>query len=144
LGVVVIDEEQRFGVNQKQVIARGTNVLYTTATPIPRSQSRIVTSQMTLSTLTDKPLRKRPIETVRIALDAIAGLIDRIDLNLTNGTKIFWVCPLLQPNEMLPSSSATERFAMLSARFPGQVFLLHGEMTFEEKNDNMNKFKGRY
>lgn len=51
LGLVVIDEEQRFGVNQRQLIARDTNVLYTTATPIPRSLSKTVTAQMQLSTL---------------------------------------------------------------------------------------------
>lgn len=60
IGLVVIDEEQRFGVNQRQLIAQGTNVLYTTATPIPRSLSKIVTAQIGLSTLGKQYIMHQP------------------------------------------------------------------------------------
>ena len=142
LGFVVIDEEQRFGVEQRETLSLHSNVLYTSATPIPLSQAKILTSEIKLSTLTEKPSRKRAVETTLLNLsEKFDEVIERLGYHLPKGTKIFWVCPLLQPSETMEGSSATERYDQLMKLYPNQVLLLHGKMTSTEKLETMAKFQ---
>ncbi len=145
LEIVVVDEEQKFGVNQRDIIASKTNVIYTTATPIPRSMMLAALSERNVSTLTEKPPSKRPIKTVLLGRSLTDDIIERIKANIPYGTKIFWVTPSLNPSKVMPGCSAIEREAQLSKLFPGKVGLLHGKMSPEEKNSVMLKFtSGEY
>ena len=145
LEIVVVDEEQKFGVNQRDIIASKTNVIYTTATPIPRSMMLAALSERNISTLTEKPPSKRPIKTVLLGRSLTDDIIERIKANIPFGTKIFWVTPSLNPSKVMPGCSAIEREAQLSKLFPGKVGLLHGKMSPEEKNSVMLKFSsGEY
>jgi ATP-dependent DNA helicase RecG len=145
LEIVVVDEEQKFGVNQRELIASKTNVIYTTATPIPRSMMLAALSERNISTLTEKPPAKRPIKTVLLGRSLTEDIIERIKVNIPFGTKIFWVTPSLNPSKVMPGCSAIERNAQLSKLFPGKVGLLHGKMSPEEKNNVMFKFSsGEY
>ena len=140
LGLVVIDEEQRFGVAQRDALAGRTNTLYTTATPIPRSLMMLVQEGYSVSTLTEKPPAKRPIQTVLIGSSLTQKVMDRISANICHGTKVFWVTPCLEPSSTMPGSSVLERHAELSAAFPGKVSMLHGRMSSEDKNATMSEF----
>jgi len=98
LGLVCIDEEQRFGVNQRDALGDRSNVLYTTATPIPRSLMMAVTGSaagraMTISTLNEKPPAKRPVQTILIGVSYVDRVIERLRANIPFGSKVFWVTP---------------------------------------------------
>lgn len=140
LGLVVIDEEQRFGVNQRDKLGDRSNVLFTTATPIPRSLMLLAEAAngYAISTLIEKPPAKREVVTILRGRSQIEQIIERISVNLVNDTKCFWVCPSLEENGS--GSSAEERYAQLSARFPGNVALLHGRLSPDEKEAAMAAF----
>lgn len=140
LGLVVIDEEQRFGVNQRDVLADRSNVIYTTATPIPRSLMLAVQEDYTVSTLTDKPPSKRVVNTVLLGLSLTDKIIERIKANIDYGSKVFWVTPCLSPSANMPESSAQERYDQLHTLFPGRVAILHGKMNSTEKQEVMARF----
>lgn len=140
LGLVVIDEEQRFGVNQRDALADRSNVLYTTATPIPRSLMLVVQDAYSVSTLTEKPPAKRPVETVLVGMSLSERVMERISANIDHDTKAFWVCPCLSPSSTMPGSSVQERYDQLNKRFPGRVAMLHGQMSPEEKAEVMDSF----
>lgn len=140
LGLVVIDEEQRFGVSQRDLLSNNTNVLTTTATPIPRSLVILLQDDYSISTLHDKPMTKRPIVTTIYGSSKIQGVIDRIGANLPYGTKVFWVTPFLEPSEMYPGSAAIERFEQFQKLFPGKVGMIHGKMSSVDKITIMNQF----
>lgn len=143
LGLVCIDEEQRFGVEQRDFLGDRTNVIYTTATPIPRSLMLVAQEGHSISTLVEKPPTKRPIQTSLVGISHADRLIERIRLQIPNGSKVFWVTPCLQPSSSMIGSSALERFEQLSAIFPGKVALLHGKMSSEEKEESMERFSER-
>ena len=143
LGLVCIDEEQRFGVNQRDALGDRSNVLYTTATPIPRSLMMVVQEEYEISTLNEKPPAKRPIQTILVGVSYVDRIIERVRANIPFGSKVFWVTPCLQPSQNLAGSSAMERFEQLSGIFPGKVALLHGKMSSEEKEHVMEQFSKR-
>ena len=140
LGLVVIDEEQRFGVKQRDHLGDRSNVLFTTATPIPRSLMLLAeaTNGYSISTLVEKPPAKREVCTILRGRSQIDQIIERISANLATDTKAFWVCSSLEDDGS--GSSAEERYAQLSARFPGNVALLHGRQSGEEKEAAMAAF----
>mmetsp|Transcript_5942 Transcript_5942/g.6065 ORF Transcript_5942/g.6065 Transcript_5942/m.6065 type:complete len:1036 (-) Transcript_5942:339-3446(-) len=140
LGVVIIDEEQRFGVGQRDKLASRTNTIFTTATPIPRSLMLLLEDGYTVSTLITKPPSKRPIETVLLGSSATDKIIERISVHLPYKSKVFWVAPTLYPSDSAPGCSVMERYEHLSALFPGKVALLHGQLSSEEKQAAMDSF----
>lgn len=73
-------------------------------------------------------------------ISQIEELIERLKVHVSEGSKAFWVCPLLEPSQALPSSSAKERYEQLLTEFPSQVCLLHGAMSSEDKNRVMSEF----
>lgn len=141
LGLVVIDEEQRFGVNQRDKLAKLSNVLFTTATPIPRSLSLVVQESISISTLVEAPPTRRKTETIILEQSAAKQVIDRIEANIPFGTKVFWVTPTLYPSSNFPESSASERFEQLKTQFPGLVGLIHGDLPSFEKHLVLERFR---
>lgn len=141
LGLVCIDEEQRFGVTQRDALADRSNVMFTTATPIPRSLTLFVQNQgYSISTLIEKPPKKRPIKTFVRPMSLTLEIIERLKKHIPNGTKIFWVTPCKEPTASMPGCSVKERFEQLSSLVPGRVGMLHGSMPAEEKEEVMNRF----
>lgn len=144
LGLVVIDEQHRFGVHQRLMLSdkgKATDILVMTATPIPRTLVMTAYGDMDVSKLTEKPAGRQPITTNAMALDRLNDLTTRIDSALENGKKVFWICPLVEENDELNLTSATERFNDLCAKVGGQVGLIHGRMTSQEKDETMEAFR---
>ena len=109
LGLVVIDEEQRFGVEQRDTIASRTNTIYMTATPIPRSLYVLSENENTISTLIEKPPLRRAVKTTILPYRSLNDIVGRIKFHSEYGTKVFWVCPTLQPESGPKGTSVLER-----------------------------------
>lgn len=138
LGLVVIDEEQRFGVQQRDSLADRSNVMFMTATPLPRSLMMLHDDDYKVSNLIEKPPLKRSVITLPLGLSKVDKLIARIGVH--PHSKVFWVCPTLMPDDSSPGTSVIERFQQLSMLFPGRTALLHGKLSSEEKNAAMDSF----
>ena len=144
LGYIVIDEQHRFGVNQRlSLSAKGVmcDVLVMTATPIPRSLLLTAYGDMDYSKIGELPKGRKPTKTVVMNVnkmpDIIAGLKRKIDA----GTRAYWVCPLVEESEKTDLAAATERFEMLQRSFGDKVGLIHGKMKEAEKDAVMEEFK---
>lgn len=148
LTLVVIDEQHRFGVEQRLALtSKGLHpdVLVMTATPIPRTLSLTAYGDMDTSLVKEKPPGRTPITTTVMTqekIDSIAGSIERI---IAKNEQVYWVCPLVEESETADLTAATERFEYLNNMYPNQVALLHGKMKPTEKDAVMTAFKeGEY
>jgi ATP-dependent DNA helicase RecG len=129
LGLVVVDEQHRFGVEQRLSLGdkgAATDVLVMTATPIPRTVLLTQYGEMQVSRLDQKPAGRKPIRTTLHGTGAEAGVIDAVRRALSGGAQLFWVCPLVEESEVLDLAAAQARFEALDRLFPGQVGLAHG------------------
>jgi ATP-dependent DNA helicase RecG len=143
LGVAVIDEQHRFGVHQRLMLAakgRGVDVLVMTATPIPRTLSLTAYGDMDVSRLDEKPPGRKPVDTRLISNAHLDELIERLSLRIKEGQRIYWVCPLVEESEVLDLAAAEERFDILKERIKGNIGLVHGRMKARDKDEIMNKF----
>ena len=144
LGLVVVDEQHRFGVYQRLALSRkgrtAPDVLVMTATPIPRTLSLTVYGDMEVSRITEKPPGRRPVTTRVILLKRLDQVIAAMRRALEKGDRIYWVCPLVAESEVLDLSAAEDRFETLSGIFPGQVGLVHGRLKGEKKDAAMADF----
>ena len=144
LGLVVIDEQHRFGVHQRLMLSdKGTqtDILVMTATPIPRTLVMTAYGDMDVSKLIEKPIGRLPIKTSAMAIDRLNELAKRIADALKNGQKAFWICPLVDESEELDLTSATQRFESLSSLLGTQVGLVHGRMNSAQKDQAMEDFR---
>lgn len=142
LGLVVIDEQHRFGVAQRTAMrAKGTNpdMLALSATPIPRTLSMTVYGDMDVSIINEKPAGRIPIKTSKISVLRTHDLIERIAPQVMNGAKVFWVCPLVSESEISDMTAAQSRFDELKKYFP-HTGLCHGQMDKKERDKVMEKF----
>ena len=143
LGLVIIDEQHRFGVTQRETLrTKGNNVdlLALSATPIPRTLSMTIYGDMDISIINEKPAGRKPIKTTKIAQGRIIELVDRLKNQIENGAKVFWVCPLVEESDCgINATAAQERHAMLSEFFNG-IGLAHGQMDKKERDTVMAKF----
>jgi ATP-dependent DNA helicase RecG len=143
LGLVVIDEQHRFGVHQRMELTnkgRGTDLLVMTATPIPRTLSLTAYGDLDISKLDEKPPGRKPVDTRLIPLSKFDDLVSRLTDQLKDGVQVYWVCPLVEESEMLDLANATERYEQLSKIFGTQVGLIHGRMKPAEKDAVMAAF----
>ena len=142
LGLIVIDEQHRFGVAQRTAMRnKGNNpdVLALSATPIPRTLSMTVYGDMDVSIINEKPIGRIPIKTSKISVMRTNDLIERIAPQINNGAKIFWVCPLVTESEVSDMTAAQSRFEELTKHFP-HTGLCHGQMDKKERDQVMEKF----
>ena len=143
LGLVIIDEQHRFGVAQREALrGKGKNpdMLALSATPIPRTLSMTVYGDMDVSIINEKPAGRKPIKTTKLANTRIIELVDRIKTQVESGAKIFWVCPLVEDtDENMGMTAAEERYKVLKQYFSG-VGLVHGQMDKKERDAVMEKF----
>ena len=145
LGLVVIDEQHRFGVHQRlalQAKASGSiDLLVMTATPIPRTLALTVYGDMDVSKLTEKPAGRLPIDTRVMPIARLDDVVEGLARTMDAGNHAYWVCPLVEDSEAVDLAAAEDRFKALAARFPGQVGLIHGRMKGAEKDRVMREFK---
>ena len=144
LGIVIIDEQHRFGVHQRLAFTyKGLkpNVLVMTATPIPRTLTLATYGDIDESRILEKPKGRLEILTTAISINKIDKLINALKNKINNNEKIYWVCPLIEESEDLDLQAATERYKILSKIFKNKTLLIHGQLKSKEKEDVMNKFK---
>ncbi|MFL2837224.1 MAG: ATP-dependent DNA helicase RecG [Alphaproteobacteria bacterium] len=143
LGLVIIDEQHRFGVHQrlslqKKSIAGKADLLLMTATPIPRTLIQIRYGDIEVSDLKDLP-NKRKIETTIISTSKLKKLIDRLNNVCSNKNKIFWVCPQISTNDS-SNMSVNDRYKFLKEHMRHNVSIIHGKMSEKEKDGQMIDF----
>src|SRR4029079_11946955 len=145
LGLVVIDEQHRFGVMQRaELRARGINpdVLVITATPIPRSLAMTVYGDLDVSVIDELPPGRTPIETMVIGEDQRMEVKRLISREVKAGRQVYVVYPLVEESEKMDLKDATRRYEYLrDTVFPKlSVGLLHGKMKPAEKEKVMSAF----
>ena len=144
LGLIVIDEQHKFGVNQRKKLSdkagKDCDVLLMTATPIPRTLTMTIYGDMDLSIIREKPNTRKPVKTYSKLENKIDDIVKFVNKEIKLGNQIFWVCPLIEESKKIDHSSAVKKFEFLKKLFPKQVFLLHGKTTIEEKEIILNKF----
>ncbi|MFZ5673733.1 MAG: ATP-dependent DNA helicase RecG [Pseudomonadota bacterium] len=144
LGLVVIDEQHRFGVHQRlalQAKAQDAALLVMTATPIPRTLALTVYGDMDVSKLTEKPAGRQPIDTRVMPSERIDEVIDGLRRLLANNGRAYWICPLVEESELVDLAAAEDRAKALAEMFPGRTGLVHGRMKAAEKDAAMARFK---
>ena len=143
LGLVVIDEQQRFGVMQRSsLIQKGNNVdiLFVTGTPIPRTLQQTIYGDIECSILREKPKFRPLVKTVAMSMQKRDSIIMRLSDALNRGEKAYWVCPYIEESD--ESIAAVEmRFKELKKLLQGKVGMIHGKLTPDEKDQVMFSFK---
>uniref|UniRef100_UPI00389906C6 ATP-dependent DNA helicase RecG n=1 Tax=Candidatus Bandiella euplotis TaxID=1664265 RepID=UPI00389906C6 len=144
LGLVIIDEQHRFGVKQRMsLLQKGENadLLMLSATPIPRTISMLSYGDMDVSIIKNKPVSNKAIVTTILSKSKIAALLDRIKAIIQKGERVYWVCPLIEESEKLQLSYVENSFAVLIQSLGDNVAMLHGKMKPEEREKVMQEFK---
>ncbi len=144
LGLVIIDEQHKFGVKQRMALAkkggRNCDVLLMSATPIPRTMMMSVYGDMDISKLTEKPQQRKEIITLVKPEKKIDEVIPLLKKQISKNNQIFWVCPLIEESKKLNYSSAVNKFNSIKKIFPDQVALIHGNLNEKEKSLVINDF----
>ncbi|RTK92188.1 MAG: ATP-dependent DNA helicase RecG [Rickettsiales bacterium] len=151
LGYIVIDEQHRFGVEQRmELIKKGLHpdVLVMTATPIPRSLCLTMFGDMDISIVNEKPKNRIPIITSVISLTKKEQIIHSLQKKIDLGEKIYWVCPrvdqsdkIVEINEEYTCADVHNVFTQLNKLFPDQVGIVHGKLKANDKDLIMEQFK---
>ncbi|MBC7986675.1 MAG: ATP-dependent DNA helicase RecG [Sphingomonadaceae bacterium] len=147
LGLAVIDEQHRFGVAQRLMLAekaeRPPHLLVMTATPIPRTLTLTHYGEMDVSRLDEMPPGRQPVETKVINSSRLDEVADALGRHIAGGGQAYWVCPLVEESEAADRAAAEERARVLRLRFgEDKVGLVHGRMKGPEKDAVMEGFAG--
>jgi ATP-dependent DNA helicase RecG len=145
LGLAVIDEQHRFGVSQRLLLASKAehppHLLVMTATPIPRTLTLTQYGEMDVSRIDEMPPGRTPVETRVISEEKLPQVVDGLARHLSEGGQAYWVCPLVEESEKTDASAAEERARVLTLRFgDDRVGLVHGRMKGPEKDAVMDAF----
>jgi ATP-dependent DNA helicase RecG len=144
LGLAVVDEQHRFGVAQRMMLAekaeRPPHLLVMTATPIPRTLTLTHYGEMDVSRLDEMPPGRQPIETRVISDERLPEVIDGLGRHIAQGKQAYWVCPLVEESEASDLAAAEERARLLQLRFGDKVGVVHGRMKGPEKDAVMEAF----
>jgi ATP-dependent DNA helicase RecG len=145
LGLAVIDEQHRFGVSQRLLLAskaeRPPHLLVMTATPIPRTLTLTQYGEMDVSKIDEMPPGRTPVETRVISEERLSEVVDGLARHLSSGGQAYWVCPLVEESEKSDAAAAEERARVLKVRFGDErVGLVHGRMKGPEKDSVMARF----
>ena len=142
LGLVIVDEQHRFGVSQREALrAKGANpdLLALSATPIPRTLSMTIYGDMDVSIINEKPAGRLPIITTKLPIARVNELVSRLKLQIDSGAKVFWVCPLVDDSELSDLTAVNARYDELKKFFP-HAGLVHGQMDKKHRDAVMAKF----
>jgi len=149
LGLIIIDEQHRFGVNQRMALRdKGRNSdttphqLIMTATPIPRTLTMTLYASMDCSVIDELPPGRSPVQTSVLANAKREAVMSRLDAACQMGAQAYWVCTLIETSEVLNAQAAEAVLAELSAALPRRsIELIHGRMSNSEKSAIMARFK---
>ncbi len=149
LGLVIIDEQHRFGVHQRMALrdkgisaAGHPHQLVMTATPIPRTLAMAVYADLDTSVIDEMPPGRQPVSTVAVPETRRGEVIDRVRSACASGHQAYWVCPLIEESEVLDYQAAQASYEMLTAALPDlRIGLVHGRMRPAEKERGMKAFK---
>ena len=145
LALVVIDEQHRFGVEQRLTIAakgRDADTLLMSATPIPRTLMMTAYGDLDVARLTEKPPGRRPVDTRTVALERLDDVVAAVGRALAQKAKVYWICPMVEESETADLAAAEERHRELAPLAPGRVGLVHGRMKAHDKDNAMAAFAG--
>ncbi|MFN2100883.1 ATP-dependent DNA helicase RecG [Altererythrobacter sp. MF3-039] len=144
LGLVVIDEQHRFGVNQRLLLTkkgrRTPHTLAMTATPIPRTLTLAQYGEMDVSRLDEMPPGRQPIDTRVVSQGRLEEIVGGVARHVESGQQAYWVCPMVRDSEVADIAAAEARYATLKERFGDQVALVHGQLKPEMKDAEMERF----
>ena len=145
LGIIVIDEQHKFGVNQRVNLlskSENSNVLIMSATPIPRSLTFVIYGEVDISIIREKPKNRKKILTSIIGSNKMNDLTNGLKRLLKKNQKIFWVLPEIGIEQESPSkSSVLKRYDYLAKEFGDKVAFIHGKMKKNEINSIVEKFR---
>ncbi|KGR87580.1 ATP-dependent DNA helicase [Lysinibacillus odysseyi 34hs-1 = NBRC 100172] len=145
LGFVITDEQHRFGVEQRRVLRdKGQNpdVLFMTATPIPRTLAITAFGEMDVSIIDELPAGRKEIETHWMKHEQIGAVLTKMEAELAAGRQAYVICPLIEESDKLDVQNAVEVFEQLTTYFHGRfnVGLMHGRLHPDEKDAVMRAF----
>ena len=144
LGLIIIDEQHKFGVNQRKKLSdKGgddCDILLMSATPIPRTLTMTIYGDMDISLIKQKPKFRKKVTTYTKLDSKINEIINFIQKEISDGNQIFWVCPLIDESNKIDHSSAIKKFEYLKKIFPNKVDILHGKTEKIEKELILKKF----
>ena len=147
LGLVVIDEQHKFGVKQRKKLSdkggKNCDVLVMSATPIPRTMIMTVFGDMDVSIIKQKPKNRKPVKTYSKVDTKLNEIIDFTKNQIKKGNQIFWVCPLIEESKKVDHQSAVQRYKGLQKIFKDRAGLLHGSLDKVDKDKILNKFLNR-
>lgn len=154
LRLVVVDEQHRFGVDQRLALAakgaedtgrgqtRIPHQLVMTATPIPRTLAMTAYAGLEVSVIDELPPGRKPVTTALVRDDRRGELVERIRSQLAGGRQAYWVCPLIEESDLLEAEAAETTWQALKAQLPEfEVGLVHGRMKARDKQAVMERFK---
>ncbi len=149
LGLVVIDEQHRFGVHQRLSLHEKnreedvhTHQLIMTATPIPRTLAMTAYGDLDLSVIDELPPGRKPIETAVLSNERRFEVMEHLYAKCKQGVQAYWVCPLIEESELLHAQAAEVTAIQFSDHWPDlRVGLIHGRLKGEQKAQIMNAFK---
>ncbi|UXU82900.1 ATP-dependent DNA helicase RecG [Mammaliicoccus sciuri] len=144
IGLVIIDEQHRFGVNQRKKLREkgaDTNVLFMTATPIPRTLSISAFGEMDVTSIKQMPKGRKEILTSWAKHEEIDHVLNQLNREILKGRQAYVICPLIEESEALDVQNVVAIYEQLQLRFGAdKVGLVHGKMHADEKDEIMNKF----
>ncbi len=148
LGLVIIDEQHRFGVDQRLSLQQKSlsndmpHQLVMTATPIPRTLAMTAYSELDYSVIDELPPGRTPVNTLLVSQKRRPEVIRRIRVACAEGRQVYWVCPLIEESETLSAANAEETSAILAESLPDVPHsLCHGRLKAKEKEQVMADFK---
>ncbi|MGJ3230458.1 MAG: ATP-dependent DNA helicase RecG [Oceanicaulis sp.] len=145
LGLVVIDEQHRFGVSDRRKLTlkgRAPDVLAMSATPIPRTLTLAAFGDLDVSRLDEKPAGRIPPTTRVVNAERLAEVIEGLGRAISKGERAYWVCPLVEESDVSDMAAAEARHHMLGEMLPGvRVGLVHGRMPAKDKQKIAEDFR---
>jgi ATP-dependent DNA helicase RecG len=144
LGLAVVDEQHRFGVHQRVILAEkgaAADMLVMTATPIPRTLMLTAYGDLDVSRLTEKPAGRKPVDTRAVPLGRMEEVVGAVSRAIDQGGQVYWVCPLVEESEQVDLANAEARYRDLEHRFgEKRVGLVHGRQRAAERDRTMAAF----
>ncbi|QTU82656.1 ATP-dependent DNA helicase RecG [Carnobacteriaceae bacterium zg-C25] len=145
LGLVIIDEQHRFGVMQRQLLknkASVNNVLYMTATPIPRTLTMSMYGEMDVSIIDELPKGRQVVQTKWAKVESFDKVLDFTKKQIEQGRQAYFIAPLIEESQESDLQSAQALYDTIQDYYQGTITmaLLHGKMKVQEKEDIMNNF----
>ena len=147
LGLVIIDEQHKFGVRQRIKLSNkgGVNcdILLMSATPIPRTLVLSLYGDMDVSRIVEKPKERKNIITISKPEEKIDEIIIFIKKQIKNGNQIFWVCPLIEESKKVDFTAAVEKYKFLKKKLGHRIGLIHGGIEKDDKDEILKNFSNK-